>query len=74
MIDQVVSTYYLLCFHRAIDRVAAQADCSVADATDLLLHRAEAEQCSLGDLAIAILEGRVRFDSARDRHFEDSTA
>jgi hypothetical protein len=51
------SGYYLLAFQRALDLVVAQTCCSRNDATDLMVHRAEAEQCSLGDLAIAVLDG-----------------
>jgi hypothetical protein len=53
------STYYLLGFQRALDLVVAQTRCSRDDATDLLLHRAEAEQRTLGDLAITVLDGEL---------------
>jgi hypothetical protein len=55
--DDFASTFHLLAFQRALDLVVAQECCSRNDATDLMVHRAEAEQCSLGDLAIAVLEG-----------------
>jgi hypothetical protein len=57
--DRGASMYYLVGFQRALDLVVAQERCSRSDATDLLLHRAEAEQCSLGDLAMAVLDGAV---------------
>jgi hypothetical protein len=63
--DRFASTYYLLSFERAVEQVAAQADCSVDDAIDLMLLFAETDECSLGDLAVAVLDGRVRFDYSR---------
>ena len=57
------STDYLIAFARAAERVARQADCSYDTAVDLMIERAESERCSVGDLAIAIVEGTVQFDS-----------
>jgi hypothetical protein len=59
--DDVSATYYLGGFARAAQRVAVQAHCSFDEATDLMVDRADVEQCSLGDLAIAVVEGRIRF-------------
>jgi hypothetical protein len=61
--EDLSSTYYLGGFARAAERVAVQARCSFDEATDLMIERADAEQCSLGDLAIAVVEGRIRFDA-----------
>ena len=55
--------YTLGSFARATDRVAVQARCTFDEATDLMFERAEAERCSLGDIAIAVIEGRIRFDA-----------
>jgi hypothetical protein len=53
----------LIAFTRAVERVARQADCSYDDAVDLMIERANSEHCSLGDIATAIIEGTVQFDS-----------
>jgi hypothetical protein len=60
-VDDLTSTYHLLAFTRAVDRVADQASCSRDDATELLIERANSERCSLGDLAHAVLERRIQF-------------
>ena len=59
--DRFASMFYLLDFQRAVELVATQAACSQHDAIDLMLHRAEQDECSLGDLAIAVLDRRVAF-------------
>jgi len=59
--DRLASMFYLLDFQRAVERVASQAGCSTDDAIDLMLHRAEVDECSLGDLALSVLAGRVAF-------------
>ena len=59
--DRFASMFYLLDFQRAVDLVAMQAACSQEDAIDVLLLRAEHDECSLGDLAAAVLDGRVAF-------------
>ncbi|MCU1464657.1 MAG: hypothetical protein JWM72_585 [Actinomycetia bacterium] len=63
MTDDLTATYYLGGFARAAERVAVQARCSFDEATDLMIERADTERCSLGDLAIAVVEGRIRFDN-----------
>ena len=62
MADDLSATYYLGGFARAAERVAVQARCSFDEATDLMIERADDDHCSLGDLAIAVVEGRIRFD------------
>jgi len=57
------SADYMIMFTRATERVAVQACCPHDAAIDLMLERADAERCSLGDLAIAIIAGTVRFDT-----------
>ncbi len=59
--DRLASMFYLLDFQRAVEQVATQAACSLDDAIDLMLLRAEHDECSLGDLAMAVLDGRVAF-------------
>jgi hypothetical protein len=53
---------YVAGFTRAVEFVARRLGCSVEDAADLLLDRSVAEGTSLGDLAIGVIDGRVRFD------------
>ena len=47
---------------RAAARVAAQAQCSIADADRLLVERSRAECWRVDELAIAVVEGHVHFD------------
>jgi hypothetical protein len=53
---------YVAGFTRAVDFVARQLDCSLEDAADLMLDRSVAEGTSLGEVAIGVVEGRIRFD------------
>jgi hypothetical protein len=59
---ELPSSYYLLRFARATTLVAAQVRCSIDDATDLMIERCDADGGSLGDLAVDVIEGRIRFD------------
>ena len=59
--NHLVSTFYLLDFERAVEHVAMQTGRSPDDASDRMIERAHVEQCTLGDLALAVVEGRVRF-------------
>jgi len=53
---------YVAGFTRAVEFVARQLGCSVEDAADLMLDRSVAEGTSLGEVAIGVVEGRIRFD------------
>jgi hypothetical protein len=53
---------YVAGFTRAVEFVARQLDCSLDDAADLMLDRSVAEGTSLGEVAIGVVEGRIRFD------------
>ena len=48
--------------HQATAMISAQADCSLTDAMQRLIIRAEAFDCSLEDMALDVLEGTVRFE------------
>jgi hypothetical protein len=52
---------YVAGFTRAVEFVARRLGCSVEDAADLLLDRSVAEGTSLGEIAIGVVEGRIRF-------------
>jgi hypothetical protein len=65
--NDLASTFYLLEFERAVDCVVGQTGRSVDDVSDRTIERAHVEQCTLGDLAMAVVEGKVRFDASRDR-------
>jgi hypothetical protein len=56
------SSYHLVRFARATARVEAQAHCSTDHATDLMIEHCDREGCSLGELALAVVQGRIRFD------------
>jgi hypothetical protein len=53
---------YVAGFTRAVEYVARQLECSLEDAADLMLDRSVAEGTSLGEVAIGVVEGRIRFD------------
>ena len=61
-VEGPASRDYVALFALANRYVAAQAGCSLEDATDAMLDRSVADGCSLGDLAVGVVEGRVRFD------------
>lgn len=50
-------------FTRAVRALAQRTGCSVEDAVDLMFDRSIADGCSLGDVALAVVEGRIHFDS-----------
>jgi hypothetical protein len=47
---------------QATGMVSAQAGCSMATAIILIHKRAELIGCSYGDVVIAVIDRRVRFD------------
>jgi hypothetical protein len=53
---------YVAGFTLAVEYVARQLGCTVEDAADLMLDRSVAEGTSLGEVAIGVVEGRIRFD------------
>jgi hypothetical protein len=61
-VDDLPSSYHLVRFACATARVTAQAQCSTDDATDLMIDHCDNEGCSLGVLALAVVQGRIRFD------------
>jgi hypothetical protein len=48
--------------HQATGMIAAQADCDVEEAMNRLVIRAAATGVSIEDLALDVLDRRVRFD------------
>jgi len=64
--DDVAQRYSLDAFTRAVERVAGQARCTPDEAIDLMMDRAIQERCSLGDLALAVVDGTLRFDPTTD--------
>jgi hypothetical protein len=61
--DDTAQRYSLDAFTRAVHRVADQARCTFDEAIDLMLDRSIVERCSLGDLALSVVEGTLRFDA-----------
>ena len=53
---------YIAGFTRAVEFVARQLGCSVEDAADLMLDRSVSDGTSLGEVAVGVVEGRIRFD------------
>ncbi len=54
---------YVAGLTRAVEFVARRHGCSAEDAVDLMLDRSVAEGTSLGEVALGVVEGRVRFDA-----------
>ncbi len=50
-------------FTVAVRAVADRVGCSLDDATDLMFDRSMTDGSSLGDVAVAVVEGRICFDS-----------
>lgn len=53
---------YVVAFEESVRRVAVALGRSLDDAVDLMMDRAELIGCSLGDLAVEILDGRIHLD------------
>jgi hypothetical protein len=49
----------------AAGRVAVQADCRVEDALALMYENSDAARVSMDEIAAAVLDGSLSFDSAR---------
>jgi hypothetical protein len=48
--------------HQATGMISAQADCSLEEALQLLIIRADAAQESIEDMALDVIDGVIRFD------------
>ena len=51
---------YSLRVHQATGMVSVQASCSVAAALDLLIEHANKYECSIDELATAVIDRRIR--------------
>src|SRR5438132_8075234 len=58
---------YGLRVHQATGMVAAQVDCQVAAALDLLVEYAAEHECTVDQTASDVIERRVRFDGRAPR-------
>lgn len=53
----------VLALANAMGMVSVQADCTLDEALDLIVDRAQIARCTVYEIAVAVVDGSIRFDT-----------